>query len=127
MTSQLTIRRTVPIILGLYFLAQVIGIAPLIAVHLHHLYQSQMAIAEDLAVIGVVDHGHDHNGHHQHGAGDPADQCCTVHHHLAAVLPVDLGAKPRSCASASVGMPLPDSLIGAEPALPDRPPKLLST
>jgi hypothetical protein len=124
MKASRTVRRLVPWILGLYLVAQAAGIASLAALHLDHIHQSQAAIADDIARTGVVDHSHEHNGHHQHGTPDLADPCCTVHHHLAAVLPPAPAAQARAFVSATLALPLPDHLSGAEPGRLDRPPKL---
>jgi hypothetical protein len=126
MKSSLMIRRLVPWVLGLYFIAQIVSLAPLVAVHLQHIYQGQVAIADDIARTGVVDHGHERYGHHQHGTTDPGDQCCTLHHHLAAVLSVDMIYSPGGFESYLRLLSLLDLFVGAEPGLLDRPPKLLS-
>jgi hypothetical protein len=120
-----TIRLMVPWVLGFYFVAQIIGITSLISVHLHHMYLSEVAIADDIARTDAVDHGHEHSGHHHHGAADPGDQCCTVHNHLSAVPPLDLTPDPVGTASASLVLPVLDRLVSAEPSLLERPPKLL--
>ena len=120
-----TLRRLVPWVLGLYFISQLVGLTQLANAHLQHAYQSQLAIAEDIARTGAVDHDHEHNGHHQHGTADPGDQCCTVHHHLAAVLPLNLTAVPPGIASGSLVLPLRDFSAGIKIGLLDRPPKLL--
>ena len=125
MKSSRAIGLMVPWVVGLYFIAQIIGITSLFSVHLHHLHQSEVAIADDIARTGAVNHGHEQSGHHQHGAADPGDQCCTVDHHLSAVLPIDLTADPVGIASALLVLPLPDRPVGAEPNLLERPPKLL--
>jgi len=118
------IRRVVPWVLGLYLVAQISGVA-LLAVHFHHAYQSQIAAADDIALTGAVDRDHEHNGHHQHGAADPGDQCCTLHHHLTAVLFFEPAADVVGFVSTALLLTLPDVLVGAEPGLLDRPPKLL--
>ena len=125
MKSLRTTRLMAPLIVGLYFIAQIVGITSLVATHLHHVYESEIATAEDIATTGHVERGHKQGSHHQHGVGDPGDQCCNVHHHLSAVLPLDLTHNPLSLPSTSLLLPLPDHLVGAEPRLPDRPPKLL--
>jgi hypothetical protein len=93
------IRRQIgPWLAALFFLVQAAGLVPLIGVHLQHTAETQRDIADDLATIGAVNHVHSHhlshhhdvNGdsRHDHGADDPADQCCMVHHHFAGVVPV---------------------------------------
>ena len=78
-------------LLGLFLIAQLAGVAPLVAVHLQHISAAEQDLADD-AGAGVAQHVHRHHvhkggSHHDHGATDPNDQCCTVHHHLAGVLP----------------------------------------
>src|ERR1700733_6615234 len=94
MKSSRTIRRMVPWILGLYFVAQIAGVALLAVVHLNHVYQSQVATADDIVLTGALNLGHERGGHHQHGTSDAGDQCCTLHHHLAAVLSFQPAANP---------------------------------
>jgi hypothetical protein len=118
-------------LLGLFLIAQLAGIAPLIAVHLQHISAAEQDVADD-AGTGVTPHTHHHHvhqgsGHHDHGAADPNDQCCTVHHHLAGVLPLATGAKGNEVLlAANVSLP-PRALVPADPRLLERPPKLLST
>jgi len=50
------VRLMVRFITGLYFIAQIMGAPSLFAIHLHHTYQSEVAIADDLATTGRVDH-----------------------------------------------------------------------
>jgi len=118
------IRLMVPWIVGFYFLAQIVGITSLFAIHLQHTCQSEVAFADDIATTGHVDHGLEYDGH-RHGTSDPGDQCCAMQNHLAAVLPLDLTPDLLGFASASLVLPVPDHLVGAEPRLPDRPPKFL--
>jgi hypothetical protein len=63
---------------------------------------------------------------HDHGASDPNDQCCTLHHHLTGVLPEAAPARAADLVVAAVVSPLPAPLVPAEPGLLERPPKLLS-
>jgi hypothetical protein len=130
MMSLSTKRRIGPWLLGLFFLAQIAGIVPLFGVHLQHIIETQRDIASDLSVTGVADHVHNHHSHHDgdrhdHGANDSADQCCTLHHHLAGVVPPLAAGNPRSFLMSPV-VPLPTrALTGAEPRLLERPPKHL--
>jgi hypothetical protein len=117
--------------LGLFLIAQLAGIAPLIAVHLQHISAAEQDVADD-ADAGVTPHTHHHHvhqdgRHHDHGLADPNDQCCTIHHHLAGVLPLATGAKANEVVlAANVSLP-PRTLVPADPRLLERPPKLLST
>jgi hypothetical protein len=118
-------------LLGLFLIAQVAGMAPLAAVHLPHIAAAEMDAADD-AGAHVAEHAHHHHlhngsGQHDHGAADPNDQCCTIHHHLAGVLPLAAGAKANDILlAANVSLP-PHALVPADPGLLERPPKLLST
>jgi hypothetical protein len=116
--------------LGLFVIAHLAGIA-LVALHLQHIFAAEQDVAND-AGTDVVTHTHQHHvhqgsGHHDHGAADPNDQCCTIHHHLAGVLPLAAGAKVNEVLlAANVSLP-PRALVPADPMLLERPPKLLST
>jgi hypothetical protein len=119
-------RRLGHLLLGLFLIAQLAGIVPLIGAHLQHVMASEQA---DAASTGVAGHAHHHthrgNGHHNDGATDPNDQCCTLHHHLAGVLPNAAGANVNgNWIIAFVSLP-PRALLPADPGLPERPPKLL--
>ena len=117
-------------LLGLFLIAQLAGIAPLIAVHLQHISAAEQDVADD-AGTGVTPHTHHHHvhqgsGHHDHGAADPNDQCCTLHH-LTGVLPHSSAARPKEFpAATNISLPL-TALEAADPGLLERPPKLLST
>jgi hypothetical protein len=134
MISLLNMRRMGPWLLGLFFAAQVAGIVPLVGAHLQHVFASQQDIADDLAANGAEQHVHHHHVHHDdgvgghgkhdHGTDDPNDQCCTLHHHLAGITPHAVGAKASGLLIAPAIAVPPRSLVGADPGLPERPPKL---
>jgi hypothetical protein len=125
MISLATIRRFGSWLLGLFLTAQVAGVLPLATAHIQHALESQRTIADELATSGIVDHSHEQHGHHRHGAPDVNDQCCTMHRHLAGVLPL-AGGMDRSSPLTAPIVPLPQhSLATADPGLPERPPKLL--
>jgi Protein of unknown function (DUF2946) len=122
-------------LLGLFLIAQLAGVVPLVTVHLEHAIASEQDAAADsgegATAVHAVSHAHHHHVHHgssphDHGASDPNDQCCTLHHHLAGVLP---GLAPAGVAGfvvATVVALLPTPLVPADPGLLERPPKLLS-
>jgi hypothetical protein len=119
-------------LLGLYVIAQLAGVVPLVSVHLQHVVAGEQDIAADGADTGAAAHVHHHHvhqssGHHDHGAADPSDQCCTLHHHLAGVLPYAAGASGRDLVVAAIVSPLPATFVPSDPGLPERPPKLPST
>ena len=112
----------------LFVLAQAAGILPLISTYTQHALESEQDIAADLGESGRIDHVHYHHTHHdggkhEHGTSDPNDQCCTLHHHLAGVIPMATGPGQSGLALSIVAVPL-RSLIGADPSRLERPPKL---
>lgn len=128
MFSPAQLRRLGPLVLWLVLVAQAAGIAPLISTYVQHAIENAQDVAADLAAGHAADHLHRHHAHHEgggheHGAADPNDQCCALHH-LAGVLPA---ASPaiRSGLTASVAMaPLRSALAGIDPGTLERPPKL---
>ena len=124
-----------PWLLGLYLIAQIAGITPLYGVHFQHVLANQQDIADDLSNSIAHHHIHVHHTHgadggrgedfHDHSTTDPNDQCCTLHHHLAGVLPFADGTGTICTLIPSI-VSLPQrSVAGADPGLPERPPKLL--
>jgi hypothetical protein len=122
-------------LLGLFLIAQLAGVVPLVTVHLEHAIASEQDAAADsgdgAAVGHAGSHAHHHHVHHgsgphDHGASDPDDQCCTLHHHLSGVMP---GLAPAAAADlvvvAIIFLP-PVPLVPADPGLLERPPKHLS-
>jgi hypothetical protein len=118
-----------PWLLGLYIVAQVAGMMPLVGAHLQHVIAAEQDMAEDVGNTGVGGHAHHHHvhsgsGHHDHGAADPNDQCCTLHHHLTGVLPHAAGAGANSLRVAAIVSLLPRAFMPADPGMLERPPKL---
>jgi hypothetical protein len=118
-------------LLGLFLIAQLAGVVPLVTVHLEHAIASEQDAAADSGDGAAVGHAHHHHVHHgsgphDHGASDPNDQCCTLHHHLTGVLPEAAPDRAVDLVVAAVVSPLPAPLAPAEPGLLERPPKLLS-
>jgi hypothetical protein len=117
-----------PMLLGLFVLAQVAAIAPLISTHIQHAIETEQDTAADLRESGGVNHVHHHHlrhdsGQHEHSTNDPNDQCCTLHHHLAGVMPTASGASGSSSPVPIIALP-PCSLVGIDPSKLERPPKL---
>jgi hypothetical protein len=132
MISLLRMRRFCPWLLGLFFIAQVACIMPLVGAHLQHLFAGQQDMAEDLAASGPATRAHHHahhthvghqDGRHDHDTNDPNDQCCTLHHHLAGIAPHAIKAKADSVLIASVAPFRSRFLVGADPGRQERPPK----
>lgn len=123
------LRRLGPLFLVLFVLVQATGIGPLMSTHIQHAFENERDIAADLGEGGRTDHVHHHhayqgNGNHEHGASDPNDQCCTLHHHLAGVIPMATGPGQSGLTLSVVAMS-PRSLTGTDPSRLERPPKLL--
>jgi hypothetical protein len=117
-----------PFLLALFVLAQGAGVVPLISTHIQHALETGQDIAADLSQSSSIDHVHHHHarhdgGQHEHGTDDPNDQCCTLHHHLAGVVPIEIIASQRSAALSIVMAPR-RSLTGTDPHTLERPPKL---
>ena len=122
------LRRLGPLFLALFVLAQATGIAPLMSTHIQHAFENERDVAADLGESGRIDHVHHHhayqdNENHEHGASDRNDQCCTLHHHLAGVIPMATGPGQSGLTLSVVAMS-PPSLIGTHPSRLERPPKL---
>src|ERR1700749_521891 len=135
MISADTRRRFGRWLLGLFLIAQLAGVVPLVTVHLEHAIASEQDAAADsgdgATAARPASHAHHHHVHHgsgphDHAASDPNDQCCTLHHHLAGVLPEAAPAGVADLVVAAVVAPRPAPLVPAEPGLLERPPKLLS-
>jgi hypothetical protein len=117
-----------PFLLALFVLAQVVGVVPLISTHIQHVLETEQDIAADLSHSGSLDHVHHHHAHrdsgpHEHGANDPNDQCCSLHHHLTGVIAIPSSAIQRDMTLSVVVAPR-RSLAGIDPRTLERPPKL---
>jgi hypothetical protein len=118
-------------LLGLFLIAQLAGVVPLVTVHLEHAIASEQDAAADSGDGHAMSHAHHHHVHHgsgphDHGASDPNDQCCTLHHHLSGVLPAAAPARVADLVVTAILAPPPVPLVPAEPPLLERPPKALS-
>jgi len=111
-------RRLGPWLLGLFLIAQLAGVVPVMFDHAVHVFESQPALAS----------AHDHSapgrhGDHRHGIGDVKDECCSLHHHLAGVLPFTVRVTSFSLAPQPMLVPPARALASADPILLERPPK----
>jgi hypothetical protein len=118
LTSLQTMRRFGPWLLGLFLIAQLAGVVPVMFDHAVHVFESQPAVAS----------AHDHSassrhGDHRHGIADVKDECCSLHHHLAGVLPFTVRAVSISFAAVRMVVPPARALASADPILLERPPK----
>jgi hypothetical protein len=121
MCSLATMRRLGPWLLGLFLIAHMAGVVPLICFHTMHLFDGQPAISDGPTASTAVD-----RSHHPHGTTDAKDECCSMHHHLAGVLAPLLTTASISFASMPVAVSPQDPLHCSDPILLDRPPKFLS-
>lgn len=114
----LRMRRFGPWLLGLFLVAQLAGVMPVMFDHAVHVFESQPALAN----------AHDHSapgrhGDHRHGVGDVKDECCSLHHHLVAIAPVSIPSAAFSLAAMPLLVPPLRTLASADPILLERPPK----
>jgi hypothetical protein len=117
MIRQAALRRSAPWLVGLFLIAQICGVAPLLGEHTAHVTESQLALSE-VAVTGDASHGH----HHHDGDADGAIQ----HHELQ-----DLNGAPawgiadRELAFThdTIAAYVSDALAESNPVLLERPPK----
>jgi hypothetical protein len=111
-------RRFGPWLLGLFLIAQLAGVVPVMFDHAVHVFESQPAVSG----------AHDHSapgphGDHRHGVADVKDECCSLHHHLAGVLPFALRAVAISFVAVLMVAPATRALASVDPILLERPPK----
>lgn len=118
MIRQAAWRRLGTWLAGMFFIAQVCGVVPLLGEHTAHVTESQLILA-NAPVAGGASHGHHHDGD-----ADGAIQ----HHELQ-----DLSGAP-ACLIAGCELPLAhvaitayvsDALTESKPVLMERPPKPL--
>jgi hypothetical protein len=111
-------RRFGPWLLGLFLIAQVAGVVPVMFDHAVHVFESQPAVS------GAHDHSAPgRHGDHRHGIVDVKDECCSWHHHLAGVLPFTVRVVSASFAAVQMAVPTARASASADPILPERPPK----
>ena len=118
MIRQAALRRSAPWLMGLFLIAQICGVAPLLGEHTAHVTESQLTLSE-VAVTG--DASHDHHHHHD-GDADGAIQ----HHELQDLngAPVYLiaGCELAFTHDTMTGY-VSDALTEGNPVLLERPPK----
>jgi hypothetical protein len=117
MIRQAALRRSAPWLIGLFFIAQICGVAELLGEQTAHVIESQLTLSE-VAVTGYASHGH----HHHYGDADGAIQ----HHELQ-----DLNGAPAwVIADCELAFPhdtitayVSHALTESNPVLLERPPK----
>jgi len=110
-------------LLGLFVVAQVAGVVPLMYDHTLNVYET----------APVAAHGHlpvdptvaNPDADHRHGLLDLHDQCCALHS-LAGPIPHVLDARAAHFTSVRIVPTEVIAVTGGKPGLPDRPPKPVS-
>jgi hypothetical protein len=118
MIRQAALRRLGPWLIGLFFIAQICGVAQLLSEHTAHVTESQLILSK-VAVTGDTSHSHHH---HHYGDADGAVQ----HHELQ-----DLNGAPAyliaSCELAfthdTITAYVSDALTESNPVRLEHPPK----
>ena len=116
--TSLTMRRFGPWLFGLFLIAQLAGVVPMMFDHAVHVFESQPALAT----------AHDHSapgrhGDHRHGVGDVKDECCSLHHHLVGIMHFSIPTAAFSLTTLPLVVPPLRTLASADPILLERPPK----
>jgi hypothetical protein len=117
MIRQPAFRPLTPWLIGLFFIAQICGVARLLSEHTAHVTESQLVFS-DVAATGATSLGH----HHHYGDADGAIQ----HHELQ-----DLNGAPAylvddcevTFTHDAIRAYVADLLTGNNPVLLERPPK----
>jgi hypothetical protein len=113
-----TMRRFGPWLLGLFLIAQLVGIVPVMFDHAVHVFESQPALA------GAHDHSAPgRHGDHRHGVGDVKDECCSLHHHLVGIVHFPIPTAAFLLTAVLLVVPPLRTLASADPILLERPPK----
>ena len=119
--TSLTMRRFGPWLLGLFLIAQLAGVVPVMFDHAVHVFESQPALAD------APDHSAPgRHGDHRHGVGDVKDECCSLHHHLVGIIHLSIPTAAFPLAAVPLVVPPLRTLASADPILLERPPKSLS-
>src|SRR5262245_39738322 len=125
------LQRFAPLLLGLFLMAQFAAIVPLLITDLQHDIETVNDIGDDLAATGNLAHVHSHHKHqagpHDHTKVDVNDQCCTIHHHLAGVLPFTLSNAPDDFPAVASEGSYSRRPLGTDPSGMERPPKLAAS
>jgi hypothetical protein len=115
-----TIRCFRACLLGLFVVAQVAGVVPLLYDHTLNIYETVPLASHEHRPVNPTAANPDAD--HHHGLLDLHDQCCALHT-LAGPLPRVLEATPAHFVSVRIVPTEVIALAGRQPVLPDRPPK----
>jgi len=107
-------------LLGLFVVAQVAGVVPLMYDHTLNIYETAPVAAHGHRLVNPTPANPDAD--HHHGLLDLHDQCCALHT-LAGPLPHVFDAMLVRFVSVRIALTEMIALTGGKPGLPDRPPK----
>jgi hypothetical protein len=116
--TSLTMRRFGPWLLGLFLIAQLAGVVPVMFDHAVHVFESQPALADAHDPSAP-----DRHGDHRHGVGDVKDECCSLHHHLVGIMHFPIPTAAFLLTAVPLVVPPLRTLASADPILLERPPK----
>ena len=119
MISTGAIRRLGPCLAGLFLIAQVFGVMPLVSGHIAHVAQSQLELSEGRAGTAQLPQEHHHRG----------DADGSVQHHALQDLSGVVAGLAQSCeivwVHVTAAVSAPSAPTEADPVLLERPPKSL--
>jgi hypothetical protein len=107
-------------LLGLFVVAQVAGVVPVMYEHILNVYETVPIAAHQHRLVNPTVANPDAD--HHHGLLDFHDQCCALHT-LAGPLPHGLDVTPAHSVSVHIVSAEVIAITGGSPSLPDRPPK----
>ena len=112
-------RRLGPWLVGLFLVAQVFSVVPLMSGHTAHVAETELVLSKDNASGGIIPQGHHHRG----------DADGFIQHHELQDLSGAFICQVSRCEIASVYVAFtacaPNALAQADPILLERPPKPL--
>jgi hypothetical protein len=119
MIPMAAMRRLGPWLVGLFLIAQIFGVFPLISGHTAHVAEAHLVLSKDNGNIGSIP-----QGHHHHGDADGF-----IQHHELQDLTGAITCLANRCERAFVHVALtihaPNAVAGIDPILLERPPKPL--
>ena len=118
MIPKATLRRLGAWLAGLFLIAQIFGLVPLMSEHAAHVAESALVLSNENAGIGSIPQNH----HHHQGDADGF-----IQHHELQDLSGTFTCLTSQCDIAFVQVAIaafvPDALAEADPTLLERPPK----
>jgi hypothetical protein len=106
-----------PYLAGLFLIAQIFGVMPLVSGHIAHVAQTELELSEGQAALAQLPQQHHHRG----------DADGSVQHHALQDLSGVVAGPAQSCevvwVRVTASAPEPDALTEADPVRLERPPK----